>query len=212
MRHYCSCGNRYIVRICKSATDIPPLECNSDCWKKQRDKKLEEAFKSKEFDQNKMGMKIEYYPDDALEFAIKYPKFAHKVEEYLTEVALEKQPRSFVNLQGERRNFVMMYVYEHFKLEMCTFGGKVGHTSITDVTWKEGCKVPDILASEIVDLIQRGIITGEMHENRKLLFEATLVVYNLQKGSSIDDLKKLLVNFEGDFYPERRTQVNNRTV
>jgi len=123
-----------------------------------------------------MGIKIEYYPDEALEFAIKHPKFAHKAEQYLIDVVHEKNPRSFLNLSGERRNFLQMYVYEHFKLEMCTYGGKGGSTSVTDVSWKEGCRVPEILATEVVDLIERGIITGEMHENRKLLFEASIVV------------------------------------
>mmetsp|Transcript_15755 Transcript_15755/g.26588 ORF Transcript_15755/g.26588 Transcript_15755/m.26588 type:complete len:156 (-) Transcript_15755:305-772(-) len=151
-----------------------------------------------------MGIKIEYYPDEALEFAIKHPKFAAKVETYLTDVVLEKVSRSFLNLTGERRNFLMMYVYEHFKLEMCSFGRKGGTTSVTDVTWKEGCRVPEILATEVVDLIERGIITGDLHENRKLLFEASLVITNIPKGSTLDDIKKLLRNFENEFYPERR--------
>lgn len=107
MRHYCECGNRFIITICKSQKDRPPLECNSDCWKKQRDSKLANAFGSaKDFDENKLGLKIEYYPDEALEFAIKHPKFSHKVETYLTDVVLEKTQRSFLNLTGERRNFL----------------------------------------------------------------------------------------------------------
>jgi hypothetical protein len=32
---------------------------------------LEEAFSSKDFEDNNLGVKIEYYPDDALEFVIK---------------------------------------------------------------------------------------------------------------------------------------------
>lgn len=102
-----------------------------------------------------------------------------------------------------------MYIYEHFKLEMCTYGKKGAATQVTDVTWKEGCRVPDILATEVVDLIERGIITGEMHENRKLLFEATLVISNIPKGSTIDDIKKLLRNFENEFYAEKRGSLKN---
>mmetsp|Transcript_42742 Transcript_42742/g.65671 ORF Transcript_42742/g.65671 Transcript_42742/m.65671 type:complete len:130 (+) Transcript_42742:3343-3732(+) len=97
-----------------------------------------------------------------------------------------------------------MYVYEHFKLEMCTYGGKGGSTSVTDVTFKDGCRVPEILATEVVDLIEKGIITGDLDENRKLMFEASLFVSSLPKGSTVDDLKKLLRHFANEFYAEPR--------
>lgn len=52
-----------------------------------------------------------------------------------------------------------MYVYEHFKLDMCTYGGKGAGASVTDVYWKEGCRVPEIMASEVVTLIEKGIMS-----------------------------------------------------
>ncbi len=48
-------------------------------------------------------------------------------------------------------------VYEHFKLDMCTFKGTNG--SVTDVFWKEGCRVPEILASEVIGLIEKGFMS-----------------------------------------------------
>mmetsp|Transcript_42742 Transcript_42742/g.65667 ORF Transcript_42742/g.65667 Transcript_42742/m.65667 type:complete len:358 (+) Transcript_42742:2269-3342(+) len=107
MRHYCSCGNRYVLTICKSIQDRKPLECTSDCWKQQRNQRLANAFGStKDYEENKLGIKIEYYPNSQLEFAIKFPKFAMKVETYLTDVVLQKASRSFMNLTGDKRAFL----------------------------------------------------------------------------------------------------------
>jgi len=70
-----------------------------------------------------------------------------------------------------------MYVYEHFKLDMCTYGGKKTNGMIfTDVFWKDGCRVPDILASEVVDLINKGIMKANNEDSRTMIFEATIVV------------------------------------
>ena len=151
MRHYCKCGHRYVLTICKSLSDRVPPECNPECWKEQREKRMASAFgSSKEFEENKAGIQLEYYPEDALHLAKQHPKFAAKVEDYLADAVLKKSSRSFVNLSGEKRNFVIQYVYEHFKLDMCTYGGKGGSNSVTDVYWKEGCRVPEIMASEVV--------------------------------------------------------------
>jgi len=54
-----------------------------------------------------------------------------------------------------------MYVYEHFKLDSCTYGGKIGGgKAVTDVFWKEGCRVPEILASEVIALIEKGLMSS----------------------------------------------------
>lgn len=94
-----------------------------------------------------------------------------------------------MNLAGEKRNFVMMYVYEHFKLDMCTYGGKGGSNSVTDVYWKEGCRVPEIMASEVVVLIRKGIMSSNLEENRNLVFEATIHISDIPKGSTVEDIK-----------------------
>lgn len=156
MRHFCKCGHRYIITICKSIEDRQPLECNPDCWKQQREKRMATAFgSSKDFNENKAGIQIEYYPESVIELCKSHPKFAAKTEEFLSDVVFKKTSRSFNNLTGEKRNFVMQYVYEHFKLDMCTYGGKSGNNSIavTDVYWKEGCRVPDMLATEVLQLM-----------------------------------------------------------
>lgn len=86
-----------------------------------------------------------------------------------------------------------MYVYEHFKLDMCTYGGKKTNGMIfTDVFWKDSCRVPEILASEVVDLINKGIMKANNEDSRTMIFESTIVIQNVPKGSAIDDVKKLL--------------------
>jgi len=53
--------------VCKSIEDREPLECNADCWKKQRGSRLADAFgTTKDFEKNKAGIKLEYYPEEAL--------------------------------------------------------------------------------------------------------------------------------------------------
>ena len=85
---------------------------------------------------------------------------------------------------------------------MCTYGGKNAKT-VTDVFWKEGCKIPDIMVSEIVQLIQKGIISAKNEENRNMIFEATIQFSNVPKGNTIDDIKKFLKNFRNEMYAEK---------
>ena len=37
IRVYCKCRAKWVEVICKSNPDRPPIECDSRCWKKQRD-------------------------------------------------------------------------------------------------------------------------------------------------------------------------------
>jgi hypothetical protein len=98
-----------------------------------------------------------------------------------------------------------MYVYEHFKLDMCTYGGKAGGgKSVTDVFWKEGCRVPAILSSEIAALVAKGVVSADHEATRNAIFEATLAIYGIPKGSGLDDIKKLLRSFKDEFYAERK--------
>jgi len=48
---------------------------------------------------------------------------------------------------------------------MCTYGGKNSKT-VTDVFYKEGCKVPDLLISEVIALIEKGIMSANNEDNR----------------------------------------------
>jgi hypothetical protein len=144
----------------------------------------------------------EYYPEDLLEFAKEHPKFVKKVENMLTDVVLKKCTRSFTGLGSAKKSFVTTLVFEHFHVDMTTYGGKNMKT-VTDVYWKEGCKVPDILVSELMVLIEKGIMSANSEDNKNMIFEATLNISNVQKGSTIDDLKKFLGNFKNEMYAEK---------
>ena len=86
---------------------------------------------------------------------------------------------------------------------MCTYGGEKTNetdvlrnpTFVVDISWKEGCKVPEILASEVVDLVNKGIMKANNEESRAKIFESTIVVQNIPKGSTAEDIKSLLQNF-----------------
>jgi hypothetical protein len=192
--------------LCKSIPDREPIECNSECWKHQREIKLAMAFgSSKDFEENKDSVKLEYYPEEVLEFARDNPKFIQKCENLLTDVVLEKSTRSFTGLSSAKKSFLSTLVFEHFKLDMCTYGGKNSKT-VTDVFWKEGSKVPDVLVSEVMKLIERGIMSANNDDNRSQVFEATLYIFNVMKGTTIDDLKKFLNNFRNEMYTQKGKQ------
>jgi hypothetical protein len=108
-----------------------------------------------------------------LEFAREHPKFVNKCEKLLTDVVLEKSSRSFTGLGSSKKPFLTTLVFEHFHLDMCTYGGRNSKT-VTDVYWKEGSKVPDILVSEVMALIEKGIMSANNDDNKSMIFEATL--------------------------------------
>ena len=161
------------------------------------------AFGStKDFEANKDTVKLEYYPEEVLEFARDHPKFVEKCEKMLTDVVLEKTCRSFTGLGSNKKSFLSTLVFEHFKLDLCTYGSKNSKT-VTDVYWKEGCKVPDVLVSEVMALIEKGIMSANNDDNRSQVFEATLYFSNVTKGTTIDDLKKFLTNFRNEMYTQK---------
>lgn len=74
---------------------------------------------------------------------------------------------------------------------------------MTDVYWKEGCKIPDVMISESVSLIEKGLISANNDDNKFMIFEGTLHIHNVQKGTTMTDLKNFLKVFLNDFYSER---------
>jgi|APCry1669190327_1035288.scaffolds.fasta_scaffold66997_1 hypothetical protein len=86
---------------------------------------------------------------------------------------------------------------------MCTFKGVNG--SVTDVFWKDGCRVPEILASEVIGLIEKGFMSSSNEEHRNMIFEASIIVPSIPKGSTIDELKKLLYSYTNEYYIEKKS-------
>lgn len=204
IRLYCKCGFRYVQTLCKSIpeTEREPIECNSECWKHQREIKLAMAFGSATSGLKGDGFKLEYYPEDVLEFARDHPKFITKCEKILTDIVLDKSTRSFTGLTSGKKVFLQTLVFEHFKLDMCTYGGR-NQKTVTDVFWKDGCKVPDVHVSEVMKLIEKGLISANNDDNRNQIFEATLYFKDVSKGTSLDDLKKFLSNFKNEMYTQK---------
>ena len=189
--------------LCKSIAERDPIECNSECWKHQRELKLALAFSSGVASASRgEGFKLEYYPEEVLEFGRDHPKFVAKCEKMLTDVVLEKEVRSFSGLTSGKKAFLQTLVFENFKLDMCTYGGRNART-VTDVFWREGCKVPDVLVSEVMKLIERGLVSANNEDTRDQIFEATLLISGVVKGSSMDDLKKFLAGFRNEMYSQK---------
>jgi len=120
----------------------------------------------------------------------------------MTYIVLNKSTKHYTHLTGGKREFLTLLVHEHFKLDMCVYG-QMGQKRVTDVFWRDGCKVPEIMCSEIAEMISKGIEEVKTESNMSTIFEASILINNVTRGSSIDTLKKFLINFKSDIYTEK---------
>jgi len=56
-------------------------------------------------------------------------------------------------------------------------------------------------------LIEKGVDAAKQQVDKSAIFEATLNVYNVQKGSTVHDLKNFLEGFKNEFYTELGKQM-----
>ena len=203
LRVYCACGAKWVEVTCKSNPNRPPIECDARCWKKQRDARIASAFgSSQDFNANKDSIKFEYYPEEALAFAKDNLAWVKKIEAQLTYIVLNRSTKHYSHLTGGKRTFLTLLVHEHFKLDMCVYG-QMGQKRVTDVFWRDGCKVPEIMCSEIAEMIAKGIEEVKTESNMSTIFEASILICNVTHGNTIDGLKKFLVNFKNEMYTEK---------
>jgi hypothetical protein len=125
-----------------------------------------------------------------------------KIESHLTYIVLNKSSKSYASLPAAKRQYLSLLVYEHFLLDMCSYGHQ-GQKRTTDVYWREGCKIPQIHCSEIADMINKGFDEVTHQSSKTTIFEASIHFSNVQSGYNIDDLKKFLVNFKNEIYTEK---------
>lgn len=65
------------------------------------------------------------------------------------------------------------------------------------------------MLSEIAELINRGIDDVWKESEKATIFEASVNIYNVTKGNSIDTLKKFLGSFKNEFYTEKGKYSNS---
>ena len=129
-------------------------------------------------------------------------QWVKKIESHLTYIVLNKSTKHYTHLTGGKRSFLTLLVHEHFKLDMCVYG-QLGQKRVTDVFWREGCKVPEIMCSEYAEMIARGIEEVKTESNVSSIFEATININCVPMGNNLDTLKKFLVNFRNEMYTEK---------
>ena len=59
------------------------------------------------------------------------------------------------------------------------------------------------MCSEIADMIAKGIEEVKTESSMSTIFEASILISNVPHGSTIDALKKFLVNFKNEIYTEK---------
>jgi len=213
VRVYCKCGAKWVNVLCKSNPARPPIECDARCAKKQRDARIDRAFgTSEDFSKNKDGIKFEYYPEEAIQFAQENLAWVQKLENTLTWLAGNKlSTKTYSGLSAQRRQFLGLLVYEHFDLDMCTYGAQ-GQKRVTDVFWREGAKVPEVLCSDIAVAISKGIEEVRRESSMSSIFEASVFISNVPNGSNIDTLKKFLAGFKNEMYTEKGSSLSSFKV
>lgn len=72
---------------------------------------------------------------------------------------------------------------------------------VIDVYYTEDSRIPEVLLSEYVRLIQKGVLASSTKE-RKNPFNASLYIYNVSREHSLDELKDLINEFKHMYYPE----------
>lgn len=95
---------------------------------------------------------------------------------------------------------------------MCTYRSKAGGSTVADVFWKEGCRVPEILATEIIALVEKGIMTHNANDHRNQVFQASISFPSMPKGSGIQDIKVVLVAFVNEYYVEKKGTGHRRAA
>ena len=85
----CECGYRYSKQSCMSTQTIyphPPLECDAECLKYERNQKIAKAFGSYETENDELHP--DYFPESMIQFALHNMPLLTKVEAVLKEIIL----------------------------------------------------------------------------------------------------------------------------
>lgn len=69
--------------------------------------------------------------------------------------------------------------------------------------WREGCKIPEIMCSEIAELISKGIDEVKHESKMSSIFEASINISGVPSGYGMDKLKLFLSGFKNEMYTER---------
>ena len=78
--------------------------------------------------------------------------------------------------------------------------------------WREGAKVPEVLCSDIAVAISKGIEEVRRESSMSSIFEASVFIGNVPKGSNIDTLKKFLAGFKNEMYTEKGSSLSSFKV
>lgn len=95
---------------------------------------------------------------------------------------------------------------------MCTYRSKAGGSTVADVFWKEGCRVPEILATEIIALVEKGIMTHNANDHIYKVFQASISFPTMPKGSGIQDIKAVMQAFANEYYVEKKGTGHRRAA
>ncbi len=106
---------------------------------------------------------------------------------------------SLPEMQGEKKLWICKLVKDHYYLKFTSYGNSMKR--VIDVYYTEDSRIPELLLSEYVRLISKGILSSSSKE-RKNPFMASMYIYNVSREHSLDELKELIPDFKHMYYPE----------
>ena len=179
MKVWCNCGMQYEFMNCFEKKEKP---CDEECERLERNKKLEEAFGSKE---------EEVYSEELVEYAQNNFQFVKKVESKLQSIIQEGKNMNFLpSMKPEQRWFCHEVIPYHYGLDCESVDQEPVRSIVVYMT--ENAKTPSPLLSEYV---KRGCV-GEAAKKEPA---ASLFFYQLTPSITTQDMAAALQKFQGEY-------------
>lgn len=143
-----------------------------------------------------------------ISWASKNASFVQKIESVLNSIVYSKGDGvSMPEMQGEKKLWICKLVKDHYYLKYTSYGNSLKR--VIDVYYTDDSRIPEVLLSEYVRLIQKGVLSSSTKE-RKNPFNASLYIYNVSREHSLDELKDLINDFKHLYYPEYDNKSANK--
>lgn len=202
---YCPCRRRKEVIKC-GVTTFPQergILCNEDCARMQRKLGMDKFAGVKSGEETPSNP--DYYPDKMEQLAKMDPALVCKVENMIIEMIHDRNqcgvPLPDIG-DARKRELIVEMIQNNYYLDVGAYKTAKGISH--DVYLTKNARIPKMLLSQVDKLRKDGTIKVDSKED--MPFEASIYVYNVQKGQNINDLKSLLGKYIYKYYVEKRGQ------
>jgi len=199
---YCECKTTKQYLVC-GAVDGPvthKIPCSDECAKAKRKLAFEKFAGVKTGEEAPSNP--DYYPEPMIWLAKTEPLLIQKVEKMLLDLILNENQCGvpLPDMESKKREIIVELVQNNYYLDVGAY--KTAKGICYDVYYNKKARLPKILLSQMAKMEKEGTIKPV--EEQPLPFEATIYVYGISKGESINDLKALLGKYIYKYYVEKK--------